>query len=144
MTKDEALKMAHTTFMQINERFPRRDNGDGYFDKEITACKESLEFPTNMVTVPLDKLEDMQRRLKTTQEPVAWMNDIAFSMDKDELTADKFGDIIPLYTHPPKEWERLSDKELFNLSQQCDLNHILGLIDYGRAVEAKLREKNEK
>ena len=43
MTKDEALKMAHTTFMQINERFPRRDNGDGYFDKEIIACKEALE-----------------------------------------------------------------------------------------------------
>ena len=63
-TKDEALKMAHTTFMQINERFPRRDNGDGYFDKEITACKEALEQPTNMVTIPLDKLEDMQRRLK--------------------------------------------------------------------------------
>ena len=45
MTKDEALLMAHTTFMQINERFPRRDNGDGYFDKEITACKEALEQP---------------------------------------------------------------------------------------------------
>jgi len=44
--KDEALKMAHTTFMQINERFPRRDNGNGYFDKEIIACKEALEQPT--------------------------------------------------------------------------------------------------
>ena len=43
---------------------------------------------------------------------------------------------------PVKEWQSLSDRELFNLSQQCDLNHILGLIDYGRAIEAKLREKN--
>ena len=30
----------------------------------IQACKEALEQPTNMVTIPLDKLEDMQRRLK--------------------------------------------------------------------------------
>ena len=50
-TKDEALKMAHTTFMQINERFPRRDNGDGYFDKEITACKEALEQPTRLEVI---------------------------------------------------------------------------------------------
>ena len=48
---------------------------------------------------------------------------------------------LKLYTHP-KEWQSLNDAELFNLSQQCDLNHILGLIDYGRAVEAKLKEKN--
>jgi hypothetical protein len=29
----------------------------------------------------------------------------------------------------------LSDEEIFKLSMQCDLNHILGLIDYGRAIE---------
>ncbi len=39
-------------------------------------------------------------------------------------------------------WQGLTDKEIFNLSQNCDLNHILGLIDYGRAIEAKLKEKN--
>jgi hypothetical protein len=42
MTKDEALKMAHKTFMQLNERTPRKEDGSGYFDKEINACKEAL------------------------------------------------------------------------------------------------------
>ena len=45
MTKDEALKMAHKSFMQLNERHPRRDNGNGYFDEEIKACKEALDTP---------------------------------------------------------------------------------------------------
>jgi hypothetical protein len=40
-------------------------------------------------------------------------------------------------------WQGLNDAEIFNLSQQCDLNHILGLIDYGRAVEQALKEKND-
>jgi len=43
--KDEALKMAHKTFMQLNERSPRKNDGSGYFDKEINACKEALEQP---------------------------------------------------------------------------------------------------
>jgi hypothetical protein len=46
MTKQiEALKMAHKSFMQLNERHPRKDNGNGYFDEEIQACKEALEQP---------------------------------------------------------------------------------------------------
>jgi hypothetical protein len=44
--------------------------------------------------------------------------------------------------YPKKEWQGLSDAEIFNLSQQCDLNHILGLIDYGRAIEQALKDKN--
>jgi hypothetical protein len=135
MTKDEALKMAIEALDTL-----MIEKGSIY-QQALNACKEALEQPTNMVTVPLDVLEDMQRRLKTSQEPVAWMNDIAFSMDKDELTADKFGDIVPLYTHPI-QWQGLTDKEIFNLSQQCDLNHILGLIDYGRAIEQALKDKN--
>ena len=40
-------------------------NGDCNQGREcICECKEALEQPTNMVTIPLDKLEDMQRRLK--------------------------------------------------------------------------------
>lgn len=47
MTKQtEALKMAHKSFMQLNERHPRKDNGNGYFDEEIQACKEALEQPS--------------------------------------------------------------------------------------------------
>ena len=68
--KDEALKMVHKTFMQLNERTPRKEDGSGYFDKEINACKEALEQP---------KLTDEKGRPMTywggleqpAQEPVA-------------------------------------------------------------------------
>jgi hypothetical protein len=117
----------------------------------IQICKEALaEQPTNMVTVPLDKLEYMQRRLRkspigidtfsdTEQEPVAWMNDIAFSMDKDELTAEKFGDIIPLYTHP-KEWQGLSDDEIIPMYNEPSSD--AEMLEFARTIEAKLRERN--
>jgi hypothetical protein len=60
MTKDEALKMAIEALSQ----------DEGWFEPEeaIKACKEALERPSNMVAVPLDKLQDMQRRLKAAQE----------------------------------------------------------------------------
>ena len=83
MTKDEALTMEHTTFMQINERFPRRDNGDGYFDKEIIACKEALEFP------PKAK----------TQQPT-----------KEEILGKVFDAVYAQY--PKKRWQELSDDEI--------------------------------
>ena len=51
MTKDEALRMA-IDGLEIHQK------------DILDACKEALEQPTNMVTIPLDKLEDMQRRLK--------------------------------------------------------------------------------
>ena len=38
-----------------------------------------------------------------------------------------------LETKPHKP---LSDKQLFELSERCDLNHVAGIIDFGRAVEA--------
>ena len=75
-----------------------------------------------------------------SKEPVAWMNDIAFSMDKDELTADKFGDIIPLYTHP-KEWVSLSDYEIFKTEGLYCVEEEY-IKQFARAIEAKLKEKN--
>ena len=71
----------------------------------------------------------------TTQEPVA-MNDIAFSMDKDELTTDKFGDIIPLYT-PPKQWQGITKYEIIAIDNASNDLH-----EFASAIEAKLKEKN--
>ena len=68
---------------------------------------------------------------------------LAETQEPFDVVQDSKGNLVPLYTTPPsREWVGLSDRELFNLSQQCNLNHILGLIDYGRAIESKLREKN--
>lgn len=31
----------------------------------------------------------------------------------------------------------LSDKEIIEISSKCDLNHVLGLIDFARAIEQR-------
>ena len=90
-----------------------------------------------MVTVPLDKLKDMQRRLKTTQEPVAWMNDKTPSgiFARHKQGADNFGCDIPLYTHPPKQWQSLTKEELWKAAMHDDMT-------FGQAIDKALREKN--
>lgn len=65
MNKDEALKMAIEALELINEHAFRC----GVAQDAIKACKEALERPSNMVVVPLDKLQDMQRRLKALAQP---------------------------------------------------------------------------
>ena len=63
--KDEALKIAIEAIENLCEAFMLGADwrGVGIYDDTVDAlkaCKESLEQPTNMVTIPLDKLEDMQ------------------------------------------------------------------------------------
>ena len=69
-TKDEALRMAiEAMIFHTEQTRPLKVTAVA-----IQACKEALaEQPTNMVTVPLDVLEDMQRRLK--EPTVAELND---------------------------------------------------------------------
>jgi len=105
MTKDEVLKMA------IEHGFKRViEPPCEYYkatEEQIEAFAKALaEQPTNMVTVPLDKLEDMQRRLKVTQ------------------------------------WQGLSDEEILRL-EGLDCVDEEYIKRFARAIEAKLREKND-
>jgi hypothetical protein len=114
---------------------------------------EALEQPT-VAELNDEYLRDtyVEGLNQPAQEPVAWMNDIAFSMDKDELTAEKFGDIIPLYTHPyqwqgNKEFVRLTDGEILDLEQKyTDLlvggGTMFHFEEFARAIEQVLKEKN--
>ena len=114
-------------------------NGDCNQGRECIC--EGWEQPTNMVTVPLDKLEDMQRRLKTSQEPVAWTTKFALEVCKDKLAFevsptniwDSNG--VALYTHPPKEWQSLTKEELWKAALHDDMT-------FGQAIDKALREKN--
>jgi len=56
----------------------------------INACEEALALSEKQHTFPDKK--------QPAQEPVAWMNDIAFSMDKELLGTRSR--IVPLYIHP--------------------------------------------
>jgi len=78
----------------------------------------------------------------TKDEPVAW------GMEKDGLILDVIcpaehereeGEYtIPLYTYP-KEWVELNDEEIFEIHKQVDSMQYL---TFGKAIEAKLKEKN--
>ena len=121
MTKDEALRMALRWITDVST------NNE---DEVIQACKEALEpQPSNMVTIPLDKLEDMQRRLK--EPTVAELNDEYLRDTHVEglSTNSKANEIIKtqhwlcldgqmvvaqLYTKPPsRKWQSLSDEEIW-------------------------------
>ena len=49
---------------------------------------------------------------------------------------------MKLYTHPAPSWQGLNDDKIIAISNTCDLNHVLGLIDFARAIEQALKEKN--
>ena len=118
MTKNEALRMAIEVFDMYGNKM-----NSAFADEAYQACKQALA---------------------ETQEPVAYVCIDSDAKETSNIISVELQCHTELYTTPPsREWVGLSDRELFNLSQQCDLNHILGLIDYGRAIEAKLREKNK-
>jgi hypothetical protein len=71
MTKDKALKMAIEQLWACS-MLMNLDHSDYLYEdviQALDACKEALKRPSNMVAVPLDKLEDMQRRLKALEQP---------------------------------------------------------------------------
>ena len=124
MTKDEALRMAI---------------GDLVLQKMISGN----DVPVSRCTITATEIQACKEALAETQEPVAWMNDIAFSMDKELLGTRSR--IVPLYTTPPiREWVGLSDEEIGRLAVFDGLHHveIPLLAKFILAIEKALREKN--
>jgi hypothetical protein len=92
---------------------------------------------------------DCSNHKPAQQEPVAWtsphggflsanyINNFASGLDKEIHN-------IPLYTSPPAQrtWVGLTDEELSEVYNQADWDTVNGW-EYERAIEAKLRSKNE-
>ena len=87
------------------------------------------------------------------QEPIGWITD-DYESDKsattyDKTVADRWNSkgwpVTALYTEPPKrEWQGLTYEEISASVDICEQN-VKGefLVDYARAIEAKLKEKNK-
>ena len=102
---------------------------------------ESLQQPTNMVTIPLDKLEDMQRRLKEqpTQEPMIIKQDNGMVL---KLGYDDLPNGTPFYTHP-KEWQGLSDDEIWDIANFLGKNKEWDYpVMFAKTIEKALKDKN--
>ena len=131
MTKDEALKLALDALE--TSMYPQQKQLQA-----ITAIKESL------ANEALEKMAENARELgldyEPAQEPVAWMNDSTpsgiFARHIDG--ARNFGCTIPLYTTPPQHtWVGLTDEDDIDWEDGGNLKDLV------KAIEAKLRSKNE-
>ena len=96
---------------------------------------------------------------QSEQEPVAWMYvcdgadglPVLVHTQKDWARASWWHE-IPLYTAPPQcTWVGLTDEEILSVNMStvtklidepivCDTDH--NIIQLGKAIEAKLKEKN--
>lgn len=96
--------------------------------KLLEKCKEALEQPE--------------------QEPVGWWCKGETLDESDYYPAADFPDLdttncIPLYTRPTKP---LSDDEILDLSVKYDCHDLMketNLVEFARAIEDKLMEKNK-
>ena len=70
---------------------------------------------------------NVEERTLEWAAPVVWNTPTVAQMDK-----------VPLFTH---QYSDLTDKEIFEISETCDLNHVLGLIDFARAILERAQEK---
>jgi hypothetical protein len=107
----------------------------------ITAIKEAL------ANEALEKMAENARELgldyEPAQEPVAWAK---FSAKGNiiDLLNEPDDEYTPLYTTPPQRtWVGLTDEEIVLISADCAATHQHTDIHFARAIEAKLRSKNE-
>ena len=87
--------------------------------------------------------------LEEKQEPVAYVSSLDFDDDEQEIIAakdkGKLGTSncdIPLYT-TPKQWVGLTDQEINSVRHNRDWTAPWTDMNFARAIEAKLREKNQ-
>ena len=85
------------------------------------------------------------RALLAEPEPVAWvapswMNPETRTWESESFAPGPINGWIPLYT-APRQWQGLTDEEIWELAAHC-LDSVAGRMQFARAIEAKLRERN--
>ena len=126
MTKDEAFNRCWSKYY--------KEHSWNYMDEELSSdlayyfWKSALEQPT--------------------QEPVAWMETYKGEPNNLEFTKAKLDgwsenkEIVPLYTHP-KEWQGLSDDEIWNIANFLGKNKEWDYpVMFAKTIEKALKEKN--
>jgi len=143
--KDEALKMAIKALL----------TGHHHIDlcnEAINACKEALERQSNMVAVPLDKLQDMQRRLSDCEEYLKEDETPAECIARNRKDANTTLKLLAKCMGEKKAleqptWQGLTDDEINEIVRNVsdDMypwkgNMLIGKII--RAIEQALKDKN--
>jgi len=88
----------------------------------------------------------LRQALETEQDPVAWMSE-GGDVSRSKRYMDEMGfKCNPLYTTPPKrEWVGLTNEEIYEYADKYLYQHgsNYGIKAFGKAIEAKLKEKNK-
>ena len=122
-TKDEALHKALKVLNCLNND---RVYETAWVKGAINACEEALE-PQNELADTIS-VEDYQ---KLREQPT-----------KEEILGKVFDAVYAQYPKKKKEWQGISDIELSLLAEEYTGADGLDVVDYGYAIEAKLKEKN--
>ena len=69
-------------------------------------------------------------------EPVAWLTP-GQDLHLNNAEGFRFSDWTPLYTHPPRQWQGLTNEEVDQMA-----SNTVDAWECARAVEEKLRAKN--
>ena len=146
MTKDEALRMAIEVFDMYGNKM-----NSAFADEAYQACKEALAETQEAVYTNGDRTMSMKDR-NFTSEGNGYIQDNNFDFDaglridgdfvNDEL--DQYAQMIcnALNTTPPsREWQCLSYEEILRL-EGLDCVDEEYIKRFARAIEAKLKEKN--
>ena len=116
----ESIRVFVTSREQI-----KQPEGEDWYDNIINDLEAALAEPE--------------------QEPVAWITkggkgDLWWSKSVDEDGNNNLDD-VPLYTAlPRREWVGLTEDEIWTLH---DSDSYPSPVEFARAIEAKLREKNK-
>jgi FAD/FMN-containing dehydrogenase len=107
-------------------------------DAKMTDCDDNFIWNTGnypdwqvkhwipLYTHPAKELHLSLQKSKQTGELLA----VTYTDDEHRI-------VEVLWQRPPE----LTDEEIVRISETCDLNHVLGLIDFGRAILRKASEK---
>ena len=136
-------------------------NGWLKFTDEIQALRQSLvdaddtsqKRVDEMVKTEHDRAVELGQAYErgwnaalAQQEPVAWLSTDCIGERYLCFTKPKDNDPVqPLYTTPPKrEWVGLTDEEIYEYADKYLYQHgsNYGIKAFGKAIEAKLKEKN--
>lgn len=128
----ETMKLALEALESVTGHFTRtpstlRDSEvRGEAHKAITALRAAIEQAEEQEPVAYGVIDE--------DGQIDWTCDYPFSDDPG------WPDSVPLYTAPlQREWQGLMVKEIYECEPE---ENRYSLVDFARAIEAKLKEKN--
>jgi hypothetical protein len=115
------------------------ETGDkNYYIEAIAVLRQALVDADDTSQERVDEI------VKDEHEPVAWANSFDLqNFDMKVRTGPDLHHTVPLYTAPPKQWVGLTEIEICDIEADELTSANSETFSFARAIEAKLKEKND-